>query len=93
MLIHLLWLLRNVSPLCLCAGPMFFLSCFSFVVGIALLYYYKGESRKLIVTWSDILIFVLIFLRFSVKIVLVAHRGRDVEMHRSISPLLRSKTE
>lgn len=26
------------------AGPMFFLSCFSFVVGIAVLYYYGGES-------------------------------------------------
>uniref|UniRef100_A0A8D3AQN8 Bcl10-interacting CARD protein-like n=1 Tax=Scophthalmus maximus TaxID=52904 RepID=A0A8D3AQN8_SCOMX len=26
-------------------GPMFFLSCFSFVVGIAILYYYGGESH------------------------------------------------
>uniref|UniRef100_A0A3Q1IQ88 CARD domain-containing protein n=1 Tax=Anabas testudineus TaxID=64144 RepID=A0A3Q1IQ88_ANATE len=26
-------------------GPVFFLSCLSFVVGIAMLYYYKGEGK------------------------------------------------
>ncbi|XP_040915287.1 caspase recruitment domain-containing protein 19-like isoform X2 [Toxotes jaculatrix] len=27
-------------------GPLFFLSCFSFVVGIAMLYYYGGETLR-----------------------------------------------
>lgn len=39
-------LMLRTSLLCLSAGPMFFLSCFSFVVGIAMLYYYRGESHK-----------------------------------------------
>lgn len=35
------------------AGPMFFLSCFSFAVGIAMLYYYGGESYRKMEKRSD----------------------------------------
>lgn len=38
------------------AGPMFFLSCFSFVVGIAMLYYYRGESYRMMEKCADLFV-------------------------------------
>lgn len=39
------------------AGPLFFLSCLSFVVGIAMLYYYRGESYRIIKPYLSLLNF------------------------------------
>uniref|UniRef100_A0A8D0CQ51 Caspase recruitment domain family member 19 n=1 Tax=Sander lucioperca TaxID=283035 RepID=A0A8D0CQ51_SANLU len=37
-------------------GPMFFLSCFSFAAGIAMLYYYGGESYRKMEKCSDLFV-------------------------------------
>lgn len=44
------WALSLLLP---STGPLFFLSCFSFVVGIAMLYYCGGESYKLTKKCAD----------------------------------------
>lgn len=48
--------MRTFSLLFPSAGPMFFLSCFSVAVGVAMLYYYGGESYRKIEKCSDLFV-------------------------------------
>ena len=40
--------IKVITSFSITIGPMFFLSCFSVAAGLAVLYYYGGESYKVV---------------------------------------------